>query len=118
VAIAPRACCIQGANRTGEIVPLTNPLLEVTATERLLASLEKLETACSKIADLEQRFSDLERAFADLRHVVAGHPAKELYSIEEFAKIIKRQPYTVREWCRLGRVRARKSWAGRGGGAE
>jgi hypothetical protein len=39
-----------------------------------------------------------------MRHGVTHQPAKELYSAEEFAKIIKRSSFTDREWCRLGRA--------------
>jgi hypothetical protein len=31
------------------------------------------------------------------------------YSVEEFAALVKRAPFTVREWCRLGRLNAEKS---------
>jgi hypothetical protein len=33
----------------------------------------------------------------------------------EVAQILKRKPYTVREWCRLGRVNAEREKDGRGG---
>ena len=95
-------------DRLGELVP----------SERLLAFLEKLETVYSKIVNLEVRFGEMERAFADLRTVVTKQPAKELYSVEDFARIIKRSRYTVREWCRLGRLRAGKTLCGRGGVPE
>jgi hypothetical protein len=36
------------------------------------------------------------------------------YSVEEFAAQVKRRPYSVREWCRLGRIRASKSLTGAG----
>jgi hypothetical protein len=31
------------------------------------------------------------------------------YSVEEFARQVNRRPFTVREWCRLGRINASKS---------
>jgi hypothetical protein len=95
-------------DRLGELVP----------SERLLAFLEKLETACSKIMALEERFGDMEKAFSDLRSAVMKQPPKELYSVEDFAKIVKRSPYTVREWCRLGRIRAKRALCGRGYSTE
>jgi hypothetical protein len=70
--------------------------------------LEKLDTAASTVVALEERFGNMERAIADLRMAVTKHPAKEFYLVEEFAEMVKRAPYTVREWCRLGRLRAKK----------
>jgi hypothetical protein len=31
------------------------------------------------------------------------------YSVDEFAEEVNRRPFTVREWCRLGRINAGKS---------
>ena len=41
-------------------------------------------------------------------------PAKDWYRVEEFAKLEDLAPYTVREHCRLGRLRAEKTASGRG----
>jgi hypothetical protein len=39
---------------------------------------------------------------------------KEWYTPAEVADILGKRPYTVREWCRLQRINARKRPAGRG----
>jgi hypothetical protein len=39
---------------------------------------------------------------------------KEFYSTKEAAKILKRRPFTVRQWCNLGRIDAAKAEGGRG----
>jgi hypothetical protein len=39
---------------------------------------------------------------------------KEFYGTEELAQILKKSEFTVREWCRLGRVHAEKRHSGRG----
>lgn len=35
-------------------------------------------------------------------------PQKEWWSPEELAVALHRKPFTVREWCRLGRIQAEK----------
>ena len=41
-------------------------------------------------------------------------PARDYYSIAEFAKLVEKSQYTVREWCRLQRINAEKCETGRG----
>ncbi len=43
---------------------------------------------------------------------------KEWYTPAEVAAIIKRAAYTVREWCRYGRIKASKRNCGRGNAKE
>ncbi len=40
---------------------------------------------------------------------------KEHYSTEEIAKVLGKAEFTVREWCRLGRINATKRLERRGG---
>ena len=60
------------------------------------------------------RIGKLEDTLAELRTNVGREPAKEYYSVSEFAAIVKRRPYTVREWCRLGRIHGSKRLYARG----
>jgi hypothetical protein len=41
--------------------------------------------------------------------------SREWYSVEEGAELLHKKPYTVREWCRQGRLNARKRTEKRGG---
>lgn len=43
---------------------------------------------------------------------------KEWYSPSEVAELLGKAPFTVREWCRLGRVKVRKRPTGRGDAKE
>ena len=43
---------------------------------------------------------------------------KESYSTQEVAEIVGRDMFTVREWARLGRIRATKRPSGRGKASE
>ena len=45
---------------------------------------------------------------------ISNEMKKDYYSTSEVAKILGRSDWTVREWCRLGRVWAAKRLAGRG----
>jgi len=53
-----------------------------------------------------------------LLRLVQQKPDKELYTPAEVAEILERAEWTVREWCRLGRVNADKRPCGRGSSQE
>ena len=46
--------------------------------------------------------------------LVERHTVKEWYGTEEFASIVGKSDFTVREWARLGRIHAAKRQSGRG----
>jgi hypothetical protein len=66
--------------------------------DELLARLQKIESLLAAL--VEQR------------------TIKEWYTTAEVAVLLGRAEFTVREWCRLGRVRATKKQCGRGQAGE
>ena len=46
--------------------------------------------------------------------IVEQKAVKDWYTTEEFAALVGKAEFTVREWCRLGRVAAAKRRSGRG----
>lgn len=60
----------------------------------------------------------LERIEALLTALLGQRAAKEWYTTAEVAAALGRAEFTVREWCRLGRVLARKKKSGRGPTSE
>jgi hypothetical protein len=60
---------------------------------------------------LDERLTRIEEMLALL---MEGRQAREWYSVGEFARLVGRSAFTCREWCRLGRVAARKKASGRG----
>jgi hypothetical protein len=60
---------------------------------------------------LEQRLEKIESLLVVL---VERETVKDFYEIEEFARLVGKSCFTCREWCRLGRIRARKKVSGRG----
>ena len=54
---------------------------------------------------LEQRVARIEELLLAL---VERQTVREWYTVEEFARIVRRVPFTVREWARLGRLSAEK----------
>jgi hypothetical protein len=56
----------------------------------------------------------LDRIEAVLRELVAQGTVKDWYTTAELATLLDRAEFTVREWCRLGRVQAEKRPCGRG----
>lgn len=60
---------------------------------------------------LDVRFHQLENL---LKVLVEHRPVKNWYSTQEAAEILGKVEYTVREWCRAGRIHAAKKGSGRG----
>lgn len=59
-------------------------------------------------------FERLERIEGTLTVLLSREMAKEWYSTSEFSRLVGKAEFTVREWCRLGRVKAEKRASGRG----
>ncbi len=60
------------------------------------------------------RLARLEGQLAEVMGLLRRPAPKQWYTTAEMAAELGRDPYTVREWCRLGRVRAEKRATGRG----
>jgi hypothetical protein len=56
----------------------------------------------------------LERIETMLALLVERQIVKDFYEVEEFARLVGKAAFTVREWARLGRIRADKRKSGRG----
>ena len=60
----------------------------------------------------------LERIEQSLQRLLAERIEQQHYSTADVAKLLGKAEFTVREWCRLGRVRAEKRQCGRGNSKE
>jgi hypothetical protein len=58
-----------------------------------------------------ERLCRIEQVLAIL---VERQTVKDWYTTDEFAKLVSKAEFTVREWCRNGRVKAEKRRSGRG----
>jgi transposase len=56
----------------------------------------------------------LDRIEEKLTALMERQAVKDWYSTDEVAKALGKAEFTVREWCRLGRVRGEKKGSGRG----
>lgn len=74
-----------------------------------------MDTEAPTLDDLLRHLVAIETA---LQLLVRERTVKEWYTTAEVATILGRAEFTVREWCRLGRIRARKKLCGRGKGGE
>jgi hypothetical protein len=64
---------------------------------------------------LAERLARIEAALDQLR---TQRTIKDFYTTDEVAELLGKAPFTVREYCRLGRVKAQKRVCGRGRSKE
>lgn len=79
---------------------------------RSLISNDHLTAIIARLARLEEQVGVIHDLMVDHRTV------KENYTTAEVAAVLGRSEFTVREWCRHGRVRAEKRACGRGRSQE
>lgn len=68
--------------------------------------------------ELNPLLDRLDRIEAALELLVKQRIVKDWYSTEEAAEVLGKTSYTVREWCRQGRIVAAKRDCGRGKSQE
>ena len=108
---------------------LCRPRKEMNPSEAI-ESIEACLSWCSRNLTSDQAglkvFTDCLEEFAesfaqiraDLALLKQQHTVKEAYTTKEIAEMLGKQEYTVREWCRLGRIAAKKLPNGRGNEGE
>jgi hypothetical protein len=57
---------------------------------------------------LEILIAKLDEVLARLDRLGTKPPEKEFWTPEELAEALHKKPFTVREWCRLGRIESTK----------
>ena len=77
--------------------------------------MEVLTTPMTSLCEILDRLRRIESA---VQTILRERTVKEWYSTAEVAVLLGRSEYTVREWCRLGRVQASKKNYARGAHPE
>lgn len=73
------------------------------------------EDLVNRLYEIEQRIEQLIQSQNEIQELLLDKTTrKEFYSPAEVAEIVGKKPLTVREWCRLKRINARKRPIGRG----
>jgi hypothetical protein len=70
---------------------------------------------CAWLNEITNQLTTIEFALAGL---VQHRGSKEWYTTADVAEILTKAEYTVREWCRQGRIDAKKKACGRGKSGE
>ena len=82
-----------------------------TTQEQRLETLDGLQPIRETLSLLVQENRELKEM---LQVILKQRTVKDWYSTAEVAQLLGKAEFTVREWCRLARVNARKRACGRG----
>ena len=63
---------------------------------------------------MQEIIERLDRIETALTAILHQRTVKDWYTTEEFAQIVGKAEFTCREWCRHGRINAKKRKSGRG----
>jgi excisionase family DNA binding protein len=77
--------------------------------------LSLLRAIVDRLDRLEKQQTEAQSCLARL---TSQRTIKEFYTVKEVAEMLGKAEYTVREWCRLGRLAVRKLPGGRGNEGE
>ena len=82
-------------------------------------ALSMFEMYECQMRELKEGQNQLQSILIEIRDSLDSRQSlKEAYTAAEVAELLGKRPYTVREWCRLGRVNAHKRPVGRGDAKE
>ena len=75
------------------------------------------------MSELGEALSQLEERLVRIEALLTNPSArrefrKEWFTVPEAAQLLGKQPFTIREWCRLRRIEAKKRKCGRGRTSE
>lgn len=90
----------------GKLVALT--LNFGVAVENVVVSGAVLQQLVQQVAEMK----------ASLALLLKQQTVREFYTVKQVAEMLGKKEYTVREWCRLGRLAAKKLPGGRGNEGE
>lgn len=87
---------------------IMNNVQELEAPSELTTEPDTPSTIQQRLEIIEATVQRIEALLQDQRTI------KEWYSVSEAADALDKAPFTIREWCRHGRVNAHKRPCGRG----
>ena len=108
-----------GRSRSTLALPVPKASAGQAGPEPTIATPEPVAARCPMIQDNNQdiavRLDRIEMQLAEVRDMLASQRTlKDWYTTEEFAALVGKAEFTVREWCRLDRIHAEKRHSGRG----
>ena len=86
---------------------------------RIAESREATVAMLQALLTLAERLGRTESMVQEIHDIVKDQkPQKDWYTVADMAALLGKAEFTVREWCRLGRVHAEKKKSGRGVASE